>query len=249
MELTTITVPAQLDAASVERVSNEFAAACVSSAVRVVALRGASADTFCLGLAIGDVIDAGGQASTSAFSDLLALMHDSPKPLLAIVDGRAIGGGLGLACACDRVIATSRATFGLPELLWGLVPAVIWPVVTDRMAPHVARQWTLTAHSRNAAEALAAGVIDDLVDVVDSDADADTTPARLDAATRRAVRALGRLEPEALRRLRHWSRASRSLTLPAALAGGAEITASMMRNPDVRRRWRAFAEGEAPWSE
>ena len=144
-------------------------------------------------------------------------MHWSSKPLVAVVDGRAIGGGMGLACACDWVLATERSTFALPELLWGLVPAIIWPIITDRMAPHVARQWTLTAHARSAAEGLAVGLVDDLV-----------ADGQLDAAVRRATRMLRRLDPTALVRLRSWARASRQQDLTVALRRGAAMTAEMV---------------------
>ncbi len=236
MELTpaTVRLPRDLDAGSVAVLAQslEAALACDSP---VVALTGADSDTFCLGLAIGSSLD--GTAATHAFSDLLARMHGSPKPLLAVVDGRAIGGGMGLACACDWVVATDRATFALPELLWGLVPAIIWPVITDRMAPHVARQWTLSAHTRTAAQGSDAGLVDDV-----------TTPDRLDRAVGRAVRALRRVDPEALRRLRTWARTSRQHDLAEALRLGADITADMVRQPSVRQRWQAFEQGGTPWS-
>lgn len=236
MELTAATVrlPRDLDAASVAALTRDLDAA-FASPVPVVVLTGAEADTFCLGLAIGSSLD--GTAATHAFSDLLARMHASPKPLLAAVDGRAIGGGMGLACACDWVVATERATFALPELLWGLVPAIIWPVITDRMAPHVARQWTISAHTRSAAQGAEAGLVDDV-----------TTPDRLDHAVGRAVRALRRVDPEALRRLRTWARTSRQHDLTDALRMGADITADMVRQPSVRQRWQAFEQGGTPWS-
>ena len=237
MELThtaNVQLPVDLDAASMARLTRDVDDALVSPAP-IVVLTGASADTFCLGLAVGSGVS--GAAPTHAFSDLLATLHQSPKPLLAAVDGQAIGGGMGLACACDWVVATKRATFALPELLWGLVPAIIWPVLTDRMAPHLVRQWTLSAHSRSADDARAAGLVDDLV--------ADGTLTR---GIERGARTLRRLDPDALRRLRGWARESRRHDLPAALQLGAEMTAAMVRRPAVQRRWEAFAAGEAPWS-
>jgi len=230
----TVRLPADLDAASVAALSRDFDGA-LASAAPIVALVGAGAETFCLGLAVGSGVS--GEAATHAFSDLLTAMHQSPKPLLAVVDGRAIGGGMGIACACDWVVATERATFALPELLWGLVPAIIWPVLTDRMAPHTVRQWTLAAHSRSAGEAQAAGLVDDLV-----------AAATLDRAIERATRKLRRLDPAALRRLRGWARESRQYDLPAALRHGAELTTSMLRQSSVQQRWQAFAAGESPWS-
>jgi methylglutaconyl-CoA hydratase len=200
----------------------------------VVALAGANAETFCLGLAIGRH-DPG--ATAQAFADLLAAMHAAPKPLLAVVEGRAIGGGLGLACACDWVTASEHASFALPELLWGLVPAIVWPVIADRVGGPMARRWAVSAHSRSAADGFAAGVVDDLV------------PAdRVDAAVRRATRALCRLDPVALRHLRMWARQSQQGDFADAVREGADLTTVLARGPAVRARWQAFADGEAPWS-
>jgi enoyl-CoA hydratase/carnithine racemase len=230
-----VQLPVDLDAASMAALTRDLQAALASPAP-IVVLTGANTDTFCLGLAVGSrSLDA---APTHAFSDLLSAMHQSPKPLLAAVDGRAIGGGMGLACACDWVVATDRASFALPELLWGLVPAIIWPVLTDRMAPHVVRQWTLSAHSRTAADARAAGLVDEMV-----------APDQLDRGIARGTRNLKRLEPGALLRLRSWARESRQHALPAALQRGADITAAMLKEPSVQRRWATFAAGDAPWSD
>jgi methylglutaconyl-CoA hydratase len=237
MELTPapVRLPKDLDPASVAALSRDFEAALASEAP-VVAFTGADADTFCLGLSIGSSLD--GPAATHAFSALLARMHEAPKPLLAVVDGRAIGGGMGLACACDWVVATDHSTFALPELLWGLGPAIIWPVISSRMAPHVARQWTISAHTRTASDGVGVGLVDDV-----------TTSDRLDRIVARAVRSLRRLDPEALRQLRAWARTSARHDLAEALRIGADITANMVRQPSVRRRWQAFEQGGAPWSE
>jgi enoyl-CoA hydratase/carnithine racemase len=236
MELTpaTVRLPKDLDPASVVALCRDFEAALASEAP-VVAFTGADADTFCLGMAIGSSL--GGSSAARAFSMLLARMHEAPKPLLAVVDGRAIGGGMGLACACDWVVATTHSTFALPELLWGLVPAIIWPVITSRMAPHVARQWIISAHTRTASDGLGAGLVDDI-----------TSSDRLDRSVRRAVRSLRRLDPEALRRWRAWARTSPRHDLPEALRIGADITADMMRQPSVRQRWQTFEQGGTPWS-
>lgn len=236
MELTTATivVPARLDPPAVTALASALDQA-VRGPATVVVLAGATPEVFCTGLAIDAA--AVGAAAPDAFAAVFAALHTAPKPLLAAVDGAAIGGGLGLACACDWVVATDRATFGLPELVWGLVPAIIWPVVTDRMAPHLARQWTLSACSRSAAEAREAGVVDE---VVGADA--------LARGIRRGVRTLARLETGALVRLRAWARQSRALPLAAAVAEGAAITGTLMNAPHVQTRWRAFTEGEVPWS-
>lgn len=235
MELTaSIVLPARIDPPAVAALAAALDAA-MRGPARVVVLSGASPEVYCHGLAIDTASD--GAAAPAAFAALFTALHQAPKPLLAAVDGAAIGGGFGLACACDWVVATDRATFGLPELLWGLVPAIIWPAITDRMAPHTARAWTIAAHTRPAAEARAAGVVDDLV-----------AAGALDTAVRRGARALARLEPQALVRLRAWARESRALPMAEAVAAGARLTGAMMIEPHVQARWRAFAEGEVPWS-
>lgn len=236
MELTrmaTVRMPVDLSGVTLERLSHDLQAALESDAA-VVRLVGADADTFCIGLAVGSgTRDA---SPTHAFSDLLTMLHRAPKPLMAVVDGRAIGGGMGLACACDWVVSTERATFALPELLWGLVPAIIWPVLTDRMSRHAVRQWTISAHARGAIEAQAAGLVDALVPA-----------AFLDRAIDRGARHLCRLDPHALQRLRAWARESTRHDLPTALRLGADITAGMLLEPAVKRRWHAFQEGDSPW--
>ena len=228
-----VTLPERLTRESVGSLAVSAQAAFASSA-RVVSLVGAAEGTFCLGLALDSPRDS--DMATADFADLLLKLHHAPKPLLAIVDGPAIGGGLGLASACDWAIATDRSTFALPELLWGLVPAIIWPVVSDRMAPHAARQWTISAHTRTAHDAADAGLIDDMV-----------AQASLPAAITRSERMLGRLDTTALVRFREWARRSRALPLPDALAQGAGLTAELLRGPEIVRRWHAFEAGDVPW--
>jgi len=228
----TVRLPADLATDSTAALAAATRAA-LDSPSRVILFVGADADTFCSGLALAE---ANGGSETRVFAALLATLLDAPKPTMAFVDGRAIGGGLGLAAACDWVVASEQATFALPELLWGLIPATIWPVVTTRLTEGTARRWTLSAHARPAREALAAGLVDELA------------PAGREAtALKRAARMLRRAEPGALRRLRHWMSESRERPLADALERGASLTARMAADPMVRERVEAFARGEAPW--
>ena len=236
MELTgtvIVRLPEQLSTASVTALTQDLRAA-FDSPADVVLFAGADETTFCSGLALGDTTGDG--IETRVFAAILASVLDAPKPTLAFVDGRAIGGGLGLAAACDWIVASDRATFGLPELVWGIIPAMIWPIVTTRLPEGTARRWVVSAHTRSAAEALAAGLID------------ETTPAdRYRQALSRAIRMLRRSEPNALRRFRRWGRESRLQPIDAALTTAATITAQMAAHPDVRARVSAFNRGETPW--
>lgn len=202
----------------------------------VVVLIGATTETFCTGLAI----DQGGAIETDTFAEVLALLADAPKPTLAFIDGTAIGGGFGLACTCDWIIATEHASFGLPELLWGLIPAMIWPAVVGRLGANAARRWTVSAHSRSAREAMEAGAVDELVST-------GTAESRVVRTLQRAVRMLARLEPGAARQLRRWQREAQIGTLTDALSRGAQLTQHMANTPVTRARVAAFSRGESPW--
>lgn len=226
-----VRLPAELSTTAVARLADDFNRS-VAAPDRLIVLRGADEATFCTGLAL----DADGPVETEAFAAVLAGLVDAPKPTLAFVDGRAIGGGLGLASGCDWVVATERATFALPELLWGLVPAMIWPLLTSRMTEGEARRWTISAHSRTASAAMAAGLVDEIA-----------APGRHEAALARAVRMLSRLEPTALQRMRRWSREARDQPLAAVLARGARLTAGMAESAAARARIAAFRQGDSPW--
>lgn len=228
-----VRLPEQLSTGSVASLAQDLRAAFTSDA-DVLLLVGADETTFCTGLALDAAADRG--VDTHAFAALLASLVDAPKPTLAFVDGRAIGGGLGLAAACDWIVASERATFGLPELLWGLIPAMIWPIVTTRLTEGTARRWTVSAHARSAGEALTAGLVDEI-----------TTADRLHPALRRATRMLQRADPHALRRLRRWARESREQPFDSALAAGAKLTEQMAACPGARARIDAFFLGDTPW--
>ncbi len=129
--------------------------------VRVVVLR-AAGDVFCAG---GDVRDlssvpgGGGQPDTGArLDELLRMVRDGPQVVIARVQGPALGGGLGLVCAADIAVAGARASFALPEVRLGLVPAVISPYVVARLGMPRARQLMLTGNRITAAQALAYGL-------------------------------------------------------------------------------------------
>ncbi len=64
-------------------------------------------------------------------AELFRTLSTLPRPTIARVQGAAVGGGLGLAAACDIVVATPAASFAMPEVRLGIIPAVISPYVAD----------------------------------------------------------------------------------------------------------------------
>jgi enoyl-CoA hydratase/carnithine racemase len=113
---------------------------------------------------------------------------------------------------------------------------MIWPIIVTRMTEGVARRWTLSADTRDAPEALAAGLVDELV-LVDQSW----------AALTRTVTMLERAEPMAVRTLRHWIYETRESSIDTSLARGAAVTEQMVGDPVTRARIAAFDRGESPW--
>jgi polyketide biosynthesis enoyl-CoA hydratase PksH len=112
-----IAVPGRLDPASVAAMSAQLENLDDAPAVILEGTPG----LFCLGMTF-DKASASGVAGSAtlrrdleSFAALMSRILNAPRPTLAVVDGRAFGGGLGLAAACDCVLASPRATFSLPE--------------------------------------------------------------------------------------------------------------------------------------
>ncbi len=201
----------------------------------VLTLRAASPTCFCDGMDVRGALVSDSQAMLETLSDTFALLTESPLPTLALVQGSARGGGVGLAAACDVVIAERGATFALPELLFGLVPATIWPILEQRVNVARLRRWALTAATVNLEEATQAG----LVDVV-------AEPGTLERCAKQQLRALGRVRSEAVQRLRRLLPSNANSVADRVRAGG-RVTATLLDEPDVARAMEAFERGEAPW--
>jgi isohexenylglutaconyl-CoA hydratase len=129
---------------------------------RALVLRGANG-SFCA----GGSLEQPGSADRNAIrrvnlagAKLFRQIFDAAVPVLAVVDGPAFGGGLGLTCCADIVIAGPDAKFALSETSLGLVPAQIAPFVFDRVGPRTAIQLALTGERFDGSRAVTLGVAD-----------------------------------------------------------------------------------------
>lgn len=130
-------------------------------------------------------------ADARRFAGMLARIESCPKPTVARVQGAALGGGVGLVCACDLAIASDDATFAVSEARFGILPAVIGPYVINAVGKRQARRLALTTARMGAAEALTMGLVQQVV------------PADgLDAALQSGVRELLGGGPEAQREIK-----------------------------------------------
>lgn len=96
---------------------------------------------------------------------MLQSVSECPKPTVALVNGPAIGGGVGLVAACDIAIASSAALFALSEVRLGLIPAVISPFVLRAIGARQAQRYFLTAERFGAEEAARIGLVHQVVEV------------------------------------------------------------------------------------
>jgi methylglutaconyl-CoA hydratase len=151
------------DETLIGELDSAFAALGADPAVRVVVLA-ASGRVFCAGADIGWMQRAAANseeanlADARVFAAMLARLAGCPKPVVAVVQGAAYGGGVGLACAADIVIAGERAKFCVSEARFGILPAVIGPYLVNAVGQRQARRLALTMTVVGAAEALGLGL-------------------------------------------------------------------------------------------
>jgi methylglutaconyl-CoA hydratase len=118
-------------------------------------------------------------ADARRFAAMLSRIATCPKPTVARVQGAALGGGVGLVAACDVAIAADSASFSVSEAKFGILPAVIGPYVTNAVGRRQALRLALTTARIGAAEALAMGLVQQVVAADALDVAIDTTVTQL----------------------------------------------------------------------
>ncbi len=103
-----------------------------------------------------------------ALSQMLHRLNTLPKPTVALVQGAAFGGGVGLMAACDMVIAVKDAAFSLSEIKLGLIPATISPYVIAAIGERQAGRYFLTGERFDADEARRIGLVHEVVEDIDA---------------------------------------------------------------------------------
>ena len=133
-----------------------------------VLLLDAVGEHFCAGADISwmknsiNLSDEENHADAMALSNMLDKLDRFPKPTLARVTGAALGGGTGLICYCDIVIADESARFGFTEVKLGLIPATISPYAIAAIGTRAARRYFLSGEHIDAVDAYRIGLIHDI---------------------------------------------------------------------------------------
>jgi methylglutaconyl-CoA hydratase len=139
-----------------------------AAATRVVVIA-AAGTAFCAGADLRGMRERGAGDrernvhDAEQLAELLLAIRDCPKPVLALVQGPAFGGGVGLAACCDVTVAAPEARLRLPEVQLGIVPAVISPYVVEAIGARHARRLFLTGETIDAAWARELGLVHDVV--------------------------------------------------------------------------------------
>lgn len=157
------------DQALVAGLTDAFADVAADGSTRVMLLRGRG-ETFCAGADLHwmrssvDFSREENERDAGRLAAMLRTLNDLPVPTIALVQGGAYGGGLGLLAACDIVVAVDDCKFAFTETRLGLIPAVISPFVVGAIGARYARRYFLTAERFGAQEALRMGLAHELVE-------------------------------------------------------------------------------------
>ena len=194
---------------------------------------------FCRGMDLGYLVEHAGvdqSATLRSHARCMEHLRASSKTVICVVDGEAVGGGVGLAAAADLVVASSRASFALPECVFGLIPAIVLPLLAERMPIQKARTLTISGRKLSAAGAQSLGLVDELVE----------DPNELEGRLRRILKQLLRISPRAVAQLKRFSVELQTLTRASALEHGAVQTAADLLEPETIAALAAFHNGELP---
>jgi methylglutaconyl-CoA hydratase len=153
-----------IDAPMIDALAALLDRADLDGAVRVVAIRGAGKD-FCAGMDLQELLQSAdhsaeqNRAAAMRLGGLFVRMRNLPKPVVAIVTGRALAGGCGLATACDLVVAAESAQFGYPEVQRGFVPALVMNMLRRTVGEKIAFDLAATGRVLSAREAERVGLV------------------------------------------------------------------------------------------
>jgi len=206
----------------------------LDAAVRVVALRGAGGD-FCAGMDLQELLASADKTveenrrAALHFGEVFLRMRGLPKPVVALVQGRALAGGCGLATGCDLVLAAESARFGYPEVQRGFVPAIVMTLLKRSVGEKVAFDLAATGRVLSAPEAAELG----LVSRVYEDSDFEEQVAEV-------LRALAASSASALALTKQQFYQLEGMRFEDGIRLGADVNAVSRTTPDFRAALQAF---------
>lgn len=231
--------------AMIEELTRAFSTEVKKDPVKIVVLRGA-----------GPTFSAGGDLSwmkrsieltrdqnlldTRKLSRMFTAMNECPKPLIGLIHGAAIGGGVGLASVCDIAVAEKATVFSLSEVRLGIVPACIGPFVISKIGASHARGLFMSAERFKADRALSIGLVHELAE----------GEAGLEAALERITENMLQCGPQAMaaakRLVLDLSWPERRAKVGDAMEYVSALLADLRTSPEGQEGLKAFLEKRKP---
>lgn len=203
-------------------------------AIRVVVIQGAGRD-FCAGadldelLASADRVPADNERDALRLGTLLGRLRSCPRPVVALVRGRALAGGAGLATACDVVVAAESSQLGYPEIQRGFVPAMVMVFLRRLAGEKLAFDLVATGRVLSAEEARESGLVTRVV-----------PDAGFDAAAQALIMGLATASPSAMHLTKKLFYELDGASVGDGIALGARINALARTTSDFREAIARF---------
>ena len=223
-----------IDTAMIDGLLAALERADLDATVRVVALRGAGKD-FCAGMDLNELLASADRSVTENraaalhFGEIFIRMRRLPKPVVALVLGRALAGGCGLATGCDLVLAAESAQFGYPEVQRGFVPAIVLNMLRRAVGEKIAFDLASTGRLLTATEAVSVG----LASRVYEDADFEEQAADV-------LRTLTAIGPSSLALTKQQFYQLEGMAFEDGIRLGADVNAVSRTTPEFRTALSAF---------
>lgn len=223
-----------LSSVVIERLHEALERADLDAAIRVIVIRGAGKD-FCAGadldelLASADVAPDVNEQAALRLGAVFTRIRALPKPVIAVVHGRALAGGAGLATACDIVLAAESAEFGYPEIRRGFVPAMVMAILRRSAGEKRAFELVASGRSVDAREALELGLVSRVV-----------ADKKLEAAVAEVTTALLAQSATAFAFTKRLFYEQEGKSFADGVALGAKVNALSRTTPDFRAAIAAF---------
>jgi methylglutaconyl-CoA hydratase len=211
-----------------------------NSRIRVVVITGRG-KSFCAGADLNwmrrvkDFSFEENLAESEKLAELMYRIYSMGKPTVARVNGAVIGGGMGIIAACDMVLASTTARFGLSEVKLGLAPAVISPYLIRRVGERVCRELFLTGQRFEAERALSLGLVNRIA-----------PPEELDGTVKEMVELLLTSGLKAMSACKKLMENVPSMTLEEARPYTARIIASLRKSDEGQEGMASFLEKRKP---
>ncbi|MCB0379516.1 MAG: enoyl-CoA hydratase/isomerase family protein [Bdellovibrionales bacterium] len=207
--------------------------------LRCLVITGAGDKAFVAGADIKEIhgLNVETAAQFAGFGqDLFTKIENFPVPVIAAVNGFALGGGLELALACDFIYASENAKFGLPECTLGLMPGFGGSVrLARKIGPNLAKEWTFTGDMHDADKAKKVGLVNKVCD----------SEELLEKVTK-VAHTIAKRAPLAIAAIKHTIDSTYGMDISAAMKVERQEFAKLFSSQDVKEGTQAFIEKRKP---